>query len=87
MPFYTFEAEDGERIEEFMNMSEMKKEINKNNKIYKRVLEAPTAVHFKGNGWTKNNSQDLPSPRKTVADVGYKVDYDKKREMEQSGEI
>lgn len=87
MPFYRFQAENGEEIEEFMNMNEIKDEIIKEGKEYKRVVEFCTNVYFKGNGWTRNNSQDLPSPRKTVADVGYKIDYDKKREMEKAGEI
>lgn len=87
MPFYSFKAEDGEEIEEFMNMSELKDVITREGKEYKRVPEFGTSVIFRGNGWTKNNSQDLPSPRKTKADVGVKVDYDKKREMEKAGEI
>ena len=36
MPFYTYVAEDGEEIEELLNMSELKNEIVKNGKTFKK---------------------------------------------------
>jgi hypothetical protein len=82
MPFYTYVADDGEEIEEFFNMSEIQHEIIKNGKTYKKKPEFGTAVHFKGNGWVSKGTEGIPEPKKTVADVGYKVDHDKKKEME-----
>lgn len=87
MPFYRFKSKDGEEREEFFNMSELKDKINIEGKIFYRIPEFGTNIHYKGNGWTRNNTADLPSPHRSKADVGVKVDYDKKKEMEEAGEI
>lgn len=83
MPFYTYVAEDGEEIEEFLNMSEMKDEIISNGKTFKRKPEFSKVFHLKGTGWVSKNTQHMVGgPKRSIADVGYKIDYDKKREME-----
>jgi len=87
MPFYTFESEDGEKIEEFMNMNEMKDEIEKDDKVFKRVPEFSGNFSLKGRGWVSKNTQDVVPVRRTKADVGYKVDFDKKKQMKEAGEI
>lgn len=87
MPFYLFEAEDGEQIEEYMNMNEMKDEIQRKDKKYKRIPEFGGSFILKGAGWASKNTSDVGPARKTKADVGVKVDYDKKKQMQEAGEI
>jgi len=82
MPFYTYVAEDGEEIEKFFNMSEMKDKVVIEGKTYKKKLEFANAVHYKGNGWASKGTSGIPNPKRSIADVGYKIDYDKKKEME-----
>lgn len=83
MPFYSFVAEDGEEIEEFLNMSELQDELFKEGKVFKRKPEFGTVFHLKGNGWVSKGSEGIPNPTRTVADVGYKVDHDLKKQMEE----
>ena len=82
MPFYKYESKDGEQIEKFLSMNEMKDEIQENNKTFYRVKEFGTAFSLKGNGWTTNGSGDFPSPKKSRAELGIKVDQERKSEME-----
>jgi hypothetical protein len=82
MPFYTYIAEDGEEIEELLNMSDLTDTIEKNGKTYKRKKEFSTNFILMGNGWVSKGTEGIPNPTRSIADVGYKVDYDKKKEME-----
>jgi hypothetical protein len=82
MPFYTYIAEDGEEIEELLNMSDLKDTIEKNGKTYKRKKEFSTNFILMGNGWVSKGTEGIPNPTRSIADIGYKVDYDKKKEME-----
>lgn len=83
MPFYTFVSKDGEEIEELLTMNELTDEIEKNGKTYKRKKEFSTNFILKGNGWASKGTVGIPNPTRSIADVGYKVDYDKKKEMEE----
>ena len=83
MPFYTYVAEDGEETEQFFNMSELKNEIEIEGKIFKRKPEFGTVFHLRGNGWASKGTVGIPEPKRSVADVGYKVDHDLKKQMEE----
>ena len=37
---------------------------------------------LKGNGWASKGTVGIPEPKRSIADVGYKVDHDLKKEME-----
>lgn len=82
MPFYTYVADDGEEKEEFFNMSEIKDEIEIEGKVFQRKKEFGTVFHLKGNGWSSKGTSGIPNPKRSIADVGYKVDHDLKKEME-----
>lgn len=82
MPLYKYKSEDGEEIEKFLLISEMTDEISENGKTFYRVNEFGTNFKLKGNGWTTNGSADFPSPKKSKAELGLKVDQEKKAEME-----
>lgn len=86
MPFYTFKAEDGEKIEKLFTISERPDEIEVDGKLYKRELEFGTTFHLKGNGWVSKGGGHASSPKKGK-EVGIAVDHDKKREMKENGEI
>ena len=86
MPFYKYRAEDGEEKELFQNISEMKNEIDIDGKIYKRVFESSGNFILSGMGWTTKPSADGLGTPQRYKEVGIKVDYDKKKAMEKSGE-
>jgi hypothetical protein len=63
-------------------MSDLTDTIEKNGKTYKRKKEFSTNFILMGNGWVSKGTEGIPNPTRSIADVGYKVDYDKKKEME-----
>jgi len=84
MPFYTYT--DGEKeIELFLNMSEATEEKEIDDKIYKMVFEPSGNFILKGQGWASKGSALATKPKK-YKEVGVKVDYNKKAEMEAAGE-
>lgn len=48
MILYSFESEDGDRLELFYNMKDCPKEVEKEGKIYKRVYGCPNINYGKG---------------------------------------
>lgn len=79
MPFYMYISEDGEEKELFLNMNEMTKEKIINGKLFKLKSDFGGNFILKGGGWYSKNSY---IPKKTKADIGIKIDHDKKAEME-----
>lgn len=86
MPFYKYESEDGEQIEKFQQMSEMSDYIEENGKIYYRLPEFSGGFILRGQGWASKGNATAGSP-KHGKEVGLKVDYDKKNEMQEAGEL
>lgn len=85
MPFYLFENEKGEVIEEMFPINKIPEEIKRDGKVYKYKPSFSTNVIYKGYGWA-NKGHTGTSPIRQ-REVGIKVDYDLKKKMEDAGEL
>jgi len=54
--------------------------------LMRKKITGGSGIIYRGNGWPRKGSGLIGSPKKSIADIGVKVDHDKKKAMEEAGE-
>lgn len=85
MPFYKYACGD-ETIEELFSISERPDTVEKDGKVFEYVPEFGGNFILKGMGWASKGTALASKPKKGK-EVGIKVDNDKKKAMEEAGDL